>query len=102
MNPLGSGEDARLVMVLRTPSGMLLPVRPAFRVGAGATVPLNWHTCAGDTCSALLTLGPDEVRALRRGISMVVGYQPLALDRPLSFTVSLRGVTAGLAALGVQ
>lgn len=102
LNPLGSGDAARLVMVLRTPTSMLLSVRPAFRVGAGPTVPLNWHTCTGDTCSALLTLDDASIRALRRGITMIVGYQPLGQDRPLTFPVSLRGVTAGLRALGVD
>lgn len=102
LNPIGSGPDARLVMVLRTPSSMLLTVRPAFRVGAGPTVPLNWHTCAGETCSALLTLEPDDIAAMRRGLTMIVGYQPVHLDQPLTFPVSLRGITAGLRALGVE
>ena len=101
LNPVGSGAEAQVVMVLRTPASMLLPVRPAFRVGEGPTVALTWHTCAGESCTALLTLGAEDIAALRRGLTMIVGYQPLAQDRPLSFPVSLRGITAGLAALGV-
>ncbi len=101
LNPLGSGAERRLVMVLRTPDGVLLTARPAFRVGAGEPVALVWHSCAEARCSALLTLEPAHITALRRGLTMVVGYQPLGRDGPVTFPVSLRGVTAGLRALGV-
>lgn len=88
-----------VVMVLRTPSGMALPVQPAFRVGTGAPVPLAWRTCAGDFCTAIAVLEESQLDALRRGRTMLLGYQRLG-DPPATFEVSLSGVTAGLAALG--
>lgn len=94
---------AGIVMVLRTPSGMLLPAQPAFRVGeAGTPRALTWRTCAGDACTAVLPLTPEDLSAMRAGASMIVGYQPINRPDPVAFAVSLRGVTAGLAALGVE
>lgn len=94
---------AGIVMVLRTPSGMLLPARPAFRVGeAGEPRALTWRTCAGDACTAVLPLTQGDLTDLRAGASMIVGYQPINRDGPVAFAVSLRGVTAGLAALGLE
>jgi invasion protein IalB len=98
---LNPGEGG-VVMVLRTPSGTLLPVQPAYRVGAAAPQPLAWRTCAGDFCTALRRLDPPEVDALRRGRSMVIGYHRAGEAAPVAFEASLNGVTAGLAALGAR
>jgi invasion protein IalB len=91
--------EGAVVMVVRTPSGMLLPVQPAWRVGSGDPVALAWRTCAGDFCTAVAALTPEQVDQLRRGRTMILGYRRTGDDAPVTFEVSLTGVTAGLAAL---
>ena len=95
LNPGAEG----VVMVVRTPSGMLLPVQPAWRVGSAAPVALAWRTCAGDFCTAIGVLSPEQVDQLRRGRTMILGYRRVTDPAPVTFEVSLTGVTAGLAAL---
>ena len=95
LNPGAGG----VVMVVRTPSGMLLPVQPAWRVGDAEPVPLAWRTCAGEFCTAVGALTPGQVDQLRRGRAMVLGYRRVTDATPVTFEVSLTGVTAGLAAL---
>jgi invasion protein IalB len=98
LNPGAGG----VVMVLRTPTGTLLPVQPAYRTETGEARPLAWQTCTGDFCTALRLLEQAEVDALRRGRSMVVGYHRAGAEAPVAFAVSLAGVTAGLAALAAR
>lgn len=93
------GTDA-VVMVMRTPSAMMLNVQPAFRIGEADPVTLNWRTCAGDFCTAVQVLSPEDLAAMRAAGSMIVGYQSVTSETPVTFTVSLSGVTAGLSALG--
>lgn len=95
------GTDA-VVVVMRTPSAMMLNVQPAFRIGAGEPVTLNWRTCAGDFCTAIQVLSPEDLAAMRAAGSMIVGYQSVTSETPVTFSVSLSGVTAGLAALGIS
>ena len=99
LNAVQEAGATSVVMVLRTPSAMLLPVQPAFRVGSRDPVPLTWRTCAGEFCTAVQVLGPADVTALRAARSMILGYQGIADPSPVTFSVSLLGVTAGLTAL---
>jgi len=94
-------EDAKsVVMVLRTPSAMMLALQPGFLIdGASEQVALNWRTCAGDFCTAVATLDDPTVAAMRAAVRMIVGYQGVNDSAATSFAVSLRGVTAGLTAL---
>lgn len=99
LNTVSEAGTTAIVMVLRTPSAMLLPVQPAFRVGSRDPVTLAWRTCAGDFCTAVQVLAPEDVTALRAARSMILGYQSVADTSPVTFSVSLSGVTAGLTAL---
>jgi invasion protein IalB len=94
------GTDA-IVMVMRTPSAMMLNVQPAFRIGSAEPVTLNWRTCAGDFCTAIQVLSPEDLAAMRAAASMIVGYQSVTSQTPVTFNLSLSGVTAGLSALGI-
>lgn len=99
LNLVEEADATSVVMVVRTPSAMLLPVQPAFRVGSGDPVTLTWRTCAGEFCTAVQVLGPEDVASLREARSMILGYQSIAETGPVTFSVSLLGVTAGLTAL---
>lgn len=93
------GENA-VVLALSTPTDMLLTIKPGFKIATqSATLPLEWRTCSSDACLASRVLQPDEVLALRAGTQMIMGYQPVKQTEPLRFTVSLKGVTRGLASM---
>lgn len=96
----GSAEDPQYVMVMSAPTGILLTVRPAFRIdGAAEGNPMNWHNCSARRCEAAKTLTAGDVLSLRRGAQMIIGYQRFLAPEPTVFAVSLGGVTAGLDAL---
>lgn len=99
LNAVNEAGETAIVMVLRTPSAMLLPVQPAFRIGSRDPVALAWRTCAGEFCTAVQLLPPEDVAALRAARSMILGYQGATDSSPVTFSVSLSGVTAGLNAL---
>lgn len=98
------GSENRYLMVLHTPTGILLTERAAYRVAdvGDSDAPLLWHNCTERRCIALRSLQQDEVERLRGGLRMVVGYQRVQEAQPTVFEVSLMGVTAGLAALQAQ
>jgi invasion protein IalB len=100
LNVIANEGTKSVVMVLRTPSAMQLQLQPGFLIdGSTEQVSLTWRTCAGDFCTAIATLDAPTVTAMRAAASMIVGYQGVNDTAPLSFPVSLRGVTAGLTAL---
>lgn len=101
LNAVSEDGETAVVMVMRTPSAMMLNVQPAFRVGAADPVTLNWRTCAGDFCTAIQVLDAEDMALMRAANSMIVGYQSIASETPVTFTVSLSGVTAGLSALAI-
>lgn len=95
-----SDDGTRHVMVMRTPTGILLTARPAFRVDNDMTdTPMTWNNCTERQCVAVQTLDPTDVDRLRRGLQMAIGYQQVRERQPTVFEVSLVGVTNGLAAL---
>lgn len=92
--------NPRTIMAVSTPTNMLLPAQPGYRVGkSGETLALTWRTCNQQFCSASRLLEESEVSALRSGLSFVLGYHPIASKDPLVFEISLKGVSAGLNAL---
>ena len=103
LNVIRNEGAASVVMVLRTPSSMALGIQPGVLInGRSDQFALTWRTCAGDFCTAVLQLDEDGVAALRAASSMIVGYQGINATEPTSFSVSLRGVTAGLTALSEE
>jgi len=98
---LARNEDvAGHVMVMRTPTGILLTARAAFRVDDDRMdTPMNWNNCTERQCVAVQSLDPIQIDRLRRGLRMFIGYQSVREQQPTVFEVSLVGVTDGLAAL---
>ena len=102
LRPAQGPEGAEaLLMTLTVPTGLALRARPAYRIPpAEEERALDWETCGPRLCRAVRALGAEEVGALRAATSARVGYRPLRAEGPVVFDLSLRGVTAGLAALG--
>lgn len=93
------GENV-VVLGLSTPTDMLLTIKPGFKIATlSDTLPLEWRTCSSEVCLASRVLQTNEVLALRAGTQMIMGYQSVKQTEPLRFSVSLKGVTRGLASM---
>lgn len=93
-------DGMRTVVVLSTPTGMFLPAAPGMAVdGSDETLSLEWRSCDARVCMASRVLTDDDVAALQRGAQLRLGYRPVTQTDPVLFSISLTGVTAGLAAL---
>lgn len=94
---------SRVLMILLTPDGTALNLRPAYAVDDSETqTALSWRTCAGGLCRAGALLEEAEADALRAGARMVLGWQRFGAAEPVRIAVSLDGVSAGLQALTGQ
>lgn len=95
-----SADGMRTVIVLSTPTGMFLPAAPGMAVDASdETLALEWRSCDARVCTASRVLTDEDVVALRDGAELRLGYRPVNQTEPVLFSISLSGVTAGLAAL---
>jgi invasion protein IalB len=91
--------DGRLRVAVRVPLGAGLAQPLVYmHPGRDMAVPLEWTVCGAETCLAQADVVPAEVDRLRRGDRVVMIFRPLRDSRPISFAVSLRGVTRGLQA----
>lgn len=85
---------------VRVPVGVSLPDGIAYRhPGQTRAVPLIWQSCNRATCLAQVAVNETGLRQLARGRSVDLAYVPVKGAVPLSFSVSLLGVTRGMAAL---
>ena len=93
----------RVLMVMNVPEGAALNIAPGYIVdGAGDAVNLSWRTCLRDLCRAAAILSQPQQGAIMAGNVMRLGYRKFREDNTTAFPVSLRGVTAGLAALAAR
>jgi len=84
---------------VRVPTGASLRDGIAFRHPDGPPTPLEWQSCDAEMCLAATELDEQGLRRLLRGNRVVVGFRPLPGARLVNIEVSLRGTTAGWAAL---
>ncbi len=92
--------ESRVLMILLTPDGTALNLRPAYAVDESEDqTALTWRTCAGGLCRAGALLDAGQADALRKGGRMILGYQQFGAAEPVRIAVSLVGVSDGLAAL---
>lgn len=86
-------------LILASPLGINLPAGLTLKVDRRTPVKLVFNTCTHQGCFAGLGLSKSMLRQFRRGLNAQVTYQDAA-RRPVKVDLSLRGVTAGLEALG--
>lgn len=93
----------RVLMVMNSPEGVALNIAPGFIVDDGdQAVNLSWRTCIRQLCRAAALLTTQQQGAVMAGNVMTLGYRRFREETTTAFPVSLRGVTAGLAALAAQ
>ncbi len=84
---------------LRVPTGASLRDGIAYRHPDGPAIGLEWQNCDAQMCLAAGALSDDGLRRLLRGNRVVAGFRPLPGAQPVNIEVSLRGTSAGWAAL---
>jgi invasion protein IalB len=98
--PLPDGQQAEAGVTLITPLETLLSENVTLRVDAGEAKRYPFTFCTAVGCVARIGLLPDEVNAFRRGNMARVRIVPAAApDQEVLLEISLRGFTAGFAAL---
>lgn len=101
LQPAIAKEQKRVVLAISTPTNMALTIQPGYRrTVSGEVKTLTWRTCSQTSCLASRVLSVEEVTELKKGRSILVGYQLAKDTQPTIFEVSLSGVTAGLSAIG--
>lgn len=89
-----SGDGAGDVLQVLVPgevhlaSGLFLSVEPLPPVEA------HYQRCSAEICAAAVRLEPDLFAAMRRARAASVTYRPDIAGPPVSFAVSLMGLTA--------
>ena len=93
----------RVLMVMNSPEGVALNIAPGYIVdGGNEAVNLSWRTCIRQLCRSAALLSPQQQGVVMAGNVMTLGYRKFREEKTTAFPVSLRGVTAGLAALSAQ
>jgi invasion protein IalB len=97
---LPAGQAAAAGATIITPLETLLTAQLTMVIDNGTPrrYPFTW--CAAIGCVARIGLTGEEITAMQRGVRARVTIVPVAApDQPVSLNVSLRGFTAGLAAV---
>jgi len=88
------------LMAVEVPVGASLRDRVGYVHGPGAPErALEWQFCNPETCLAVADLDAAELRALKRGNQITVGFRPLPSSQVLAAPVSLMGLTRAWDAL---
>lgn len=95
-----SARGQGAVITLRVANGASIATPAAFRHPGGAAIPLTWQFCDPGNCTAQTELAAPERRRLERGRELEMAFVPALGDPSIGFSVSLMGVTKGLAAQG--
>lgn len=97
---LPAGQAAAAGATIVTPLETLLTAQLTMVIDSGTPrrYPFTW--CAAIGCVARIGLTTEEVTAMQRGAEARLTIVPVAApDQPVTLTISLRGFTAGLAAV---
>lgn len=93
----------RVLLNANTPDGVRIADRPRILVDdRKEALPLAWITCARQKCQSAALLTPQQQGMLMAGNVMRLIYRKHGAEKWTAVPVSLRGVTAGLAALAAK
>lgn len=84
------------------PLGIYLATGIGAKVDEGKQFNLIWQTCTQQGCQAALSLDSEKKTAMKSGKQLFVGFKARPDADAITVAASLKGVTAGLKALGVE
>ena len=96
------GQDQQLALIANVPLGVYLASGIAGKVDEGEQFNLIWQICTKEICQAALALDDAKRAAFQAGSKLLIGFKPRPDAQPYTVAASLKGVTAGLAALDAQ
>lgn len=85
-------------MLLTVPLGVGLLAGAGFQIDAGELQKAPYNVCSGSGCHALFNVSRELVDGLKRGLNLTVFFVAVQ-GQTLKAQLSLKGLTAGLAAL---
>lgn len=89
-------DTSGTMMQVLVPTGAHLASGVFVNLGREGPVEAVYQSCAPQACLATLSLGPDDVAALRRNTKARIVYRPRYSTPAVTFDVSLMGFTAAL------
>lgn len=96
------GPEKKLALIVNVPLGVYLATGIGAKVDEGEQFNLIWQTCNQQGCQAALSLDEAKKKALKSGKQLLVGFKGRPDAKAVTVAASLKGVTAGLKALGVE
>ncbi len=96
------GRDQKLGLVVRVPLGVYLATGIGGKVDEGEQFNLIWQTCTQQGCQAALSLDDGQKTAMKSGKRLLIGFKGRPDADAVTVAASLKGVTAGLKALGIE
>ena len=96
------GPEKKLVLIVNVPLGIYLATGIGAKVDAGEQFNLVWQTCTQQGCQAALSLDDAKKSAMKSGKQLFVGFKARPDAEAVTVAASLKGVTAGLKALGIE
>ena len=96
------GKEQKLGLVVRVPLGVYLATGIGGKVDEGKQFNLIWQSCTKQGCQAALSLDDGQKTALKSGKQLFIGFKARPDKDAVTVAASLKGVTAGLKALGVE
>lgn len=96
------GPEKKLALIVNVPLGVYLATGIGGKIDEGEQFNLIWQTCNQQGCQAALSLDAAKQKALKSGKQLFVGFKGRPDAKAVTVAASLKGVTAGLKALGVE
>ena len=96
------GPEKKLALIVNVPLGVYLATGIGAKLDEGEQFNQIWQTCTQQGCQAALSLDEAKTKAMKSGEKLLVGFKGRPDAKAVTIAASLKGVTAGLKALGVD
>ncbi|MBF0186437.1 MAG: invasion associated locus B family protein [Magnetococcales bacterium] len=95
------GADRQPGILVTVPISIFLPSGVVAKIDEGKQFDLLLQKCFPAGCRATAALTTAQLRALKSGNKIFIAYKNTPRAEPIVLPVSLKGVTAGFAAIGM-
>lgn len=96
------GSDNRLAMLVTAPLGIFLGSGIGGKVDDGEQFAFNLQSCSQRGCQGAIEINDRLLEQLKKGSRLMVGFKARPNEDTVVIPVSLKGFTAGIAAIQAQ
>lgn len=95
------GTEGELVLLALAPLGIYIPAGVAGKVDQDEQFPMILQSCTERGCEAAVQVGPELLQSMKAGENLLIGFNAQSDGKTITVPASLKGLTAGLKALGL-